>query len=281
MHVGVREPRSADVDHGLLRSENHVIHGTLRSGEAAVHRERTCDVRRQIADLCGSVDEEEVAVFHQPVVLRVVEDAGVVPRGDDRWIPLPHRAGRPEHVLHRRLHFVFGATGGGETDSFDMSRRRHPTGLLQGRDLVGRLDEPEFVQNGGWVGDHRRNGDAGSIAPSPRLPHRSEHTGIDRRADGIPQRVSPPQAVTKHLVEIREWERSIGAEARDGTLNACSSSVPRFHLRITRAHEEHIRLLVGGIEQRDGIRFVETGEEEEVGRLSEHVVDIVVAHGFG
>src|SRR5262249_34932315 len=79
-------------------------------------------------------------------------------------------------------------------------------------------------------------------------------------------------------VEPVDRVRGVGAVGRDGAFRAGAPPVPDLHLAIARAHEEDEPLLgVGWIEDRDRIRLVEPGQEEEVGSLAEFVVDVAVA----
>ena len=52
-------------------------------------------------------------------------------------------------------------------------------------------------------------------------------------------------------------------------------------LRIVWTYKEHVRLVVGRVEQGDRIRLGKPGEEEEVGGLMKGVVGVGVPHHLG
>ena len=137
VHVGEREAGLADFDDGLLSRENDGVHGSLGITEPTVDGERAGDVRRHVSDFSCRIDQEEVTVVQQSVVLDVVQNAGVVTRGDDGRVPLTDGPGSAEDVLHRRLHIVLRTAGSGEADRLGVTLRRDAARFAQCLNLLG------------------------------------------------------------------------------------------------------------------------------------------------
>ena len=280
MHFGIRKPRLAGVDHRFLGGEHEFVDGTLWGCEGAVDREGTGDVGREVPDLGGSVDEEQVPVLHLTIVLHVVEDAGVIARGHDRGVSLANRPKRPEGELHGSLHVVFGQTRPGEADCFGMAFGRDPARLAEGGDLVLAFDQPHLAEDGGGVADGGGDRVTGAEVVAAGLAGRGEHYVIDGSAEVIPEGLPSPESVAQHLGQFVNGIGGVGAVVGDGSVDACPQSVPCLHFPIPGPHEQYVRSRVGRVEQRHCVWFGKTGQEEEVGRLAKRVLNIVVSGGL-
>ena len=81
-----------------------------------LHREGAGDVGREIVDLAGSVDENQVPVLDLAIVLDVMEDAGVGTGGHDRGIAVAARPAFPPDVFHGSLNLILVEAGTSEAD---------------------------------------------------------------------------------------------------------------------------------------------------------------------
>src|SRR5436309_2038321 len=73
----------------------------------------------------------------------------------------------------------------------------------------------------------------------------------------------------------------VGSVGGDGALDPGAVAGPDLHLPIAGPDEEDVSLLgVRGVDDGDGVRLVEAGQEEEVGALAEFVADVAVATGL-
>ena len=132
-----------------------------------------------------------------------------------------------------------------------------------------------------WVDDAVRYGNPESFACSARGVKCFEHSRLVGATESEGRCCPPPETLSEPLVELIESERSIRAIIRDGSSNARSSAVPSLHLRITRTNEEGVALRVmGRVEHRNGVRFRETCEEEEIRVLPEGVLYVIIANLF-
>ena len=242
--------------------------------------EGTGDVGREVPDLGGSVDQEQVPVLQLTIVLRVVEDAGVVARGHDRGVGLAHRPMRPEGELDGSLHVVFGQTQLGEADCFGMAFGRDPARLAEGGNLVLALDQPHLAEDGGGVANGGGDGVTGAEVVAAGLTGRGEHYVINGSAEVVPEGLPSPESVAEHLGQFVNGMGGVGAVVGDGSVDACPQSVPCLHVPILGPHEQYVRSRVGWVEQRHCVWLRKAGQEEEIGRLAKRVVNIVVSGGL-
>src|SRR5665811_8651 len=103
VHPLVRCTNSHLTERCSLRSEDDLIDGSLWRCELPVDREGTRNVCTQIPVFGCSVDQEEFSVLHQPVVVGVVQNAGIRPGRNNRRVRVARRTPCTELVLHRSL----------------------------------------------------------------------------------------------------------------------------------------------------------------------------------
>ena len=265
-----------------LRPQYHLVDRALGAREAAVDGERPRDVGRVVAVLAAGVDEQQIAVVHAPLVLDVVENARVRPRGHDGRIGVARRALRAEHELDRGLHLVLVHAGLRIAHRLDVSVAADLAGAALARQLGRRAAQPQLVHDRRRILDaHRRR----EPAPARRaqVGDEPDHPGVEA---GVAEPVEEQRALDRVLaqarVELVDRVGRVGPVGGDRALHARPMAGPDLHLPVARPHEEHEALLgVGRVEHRDRVRLVEAGQEVEVGRLPEGVVDVVVAHRLG
>src|SRR5882762_7580189 len=253
----------------------------LRPAEASVDRKRARDVGRHVAVLAAGVDQQEVAVRHAPRVLDVVQDARVGSRRHDRRVGVARGAVDAKDVLERRLHLVLVHPRPGVAHGLGVGVAADRARAAQARDLRGRLAQPQVVQQRARILDPHRSREtprprAAQLGDEPRDPD-VEGVVAEPVIEG-----GPLDGVLAQLgVELIDRVGGVGAVGRDGALGARAPAVPDLHLAVARPHEEHEALLrVRRVDHGDGVWFVEAGEEEEVARLPELVVDVAVAQAL-
>ena len=123
--------RNCRGDAGTLGSKNDFVDNPLRFGKHTVDRKGPRDVGREIPVLSGRVDQKQIAVFHPPIVFRVMQNCGIRPRCDYRGISIPQRPNLSERVLHSRLDLILVCTGNGEPHRLQVTFRADPGGFAQ------------------------------------------------------------------------------------------------------------------------------------------------------
>ena len=249
--------------------------------EASVHRKGPGDVGREVAVFRSRVDQEEVAVHHLPIILRVVQNAGVGPRSDDRWVAVSRRSFIPEHELHGGLGLVFphprlgSLHGGGVAGHRDLCRTSEQRGLRL------RLAKAQFGKERGRVDHGMRNDSPKAVLEGREPPHLSQHVVVQPAAPSVVEPLTADEMIGELATQLGNGIGGIGPVVGDRSFDPTAVSVPDLHFRVSWTDEEHIRLGgVGGIDDRHRVGLVEAGEEEEVGVLAKLEVDIMVPGAF-
>jgi hypothetical protein len=268
-------------DRGELGPQHHLVDRALRGREPPVDRERPGDVRGVVAVLAAGVDQEQVAIDHAPLVLDVVQDARVGPRGHDGRIGVARRALGPEDELDRRLHLVLVHAGPRVAHGLDVGVAADLTGTTLPRQLGGRAAQAQLVDDRARILDPHRRREA-AAAGGAELDGQADHAGVEGRiAESVVDRRPVDRVLAQLGVELIDRVRRVGAVVGDRALHTRPMAGPDLHLAVPRTHEQDVPLLaVGRVEHRDGVRLVEPREEEEIGVLPEGVVYVVVAHGL-
>ena len=102
--VGARPHR---LEAGLLRGEHEFVDGLLRPGEAAVDGEGARDVRGIALDSQPASIRMSSPILQLPVVVAVVQNAGIGSAGDDRRVRDRPRAAAQELVRELGLDLIF------------------------------------------------------------------------------------------------------------------------------------------------------------------------------
>ena len=276
LHAGLR-----GVDARQLRAQDDLVDGALRTGEAAAHRKRACDVGRHVAVLTAGVDQQQVAGLHAPRVLDIVQDARVRAGGDDGRVGVARRAVDAEHVLERRLHLVLVHARLRIPHRLRVAVAADRARAAKPHELGVGLAQTEIVQQRPGVLDpHRRREPAG--ARRPQLGHEARDARVEC---GVAEPVIQDGAVDRVLPELRvqlvDRVGGVRAVGRDGALGPGATTVPDLHLAVARPDEEHEALLgMRRIDHRDRVGLVEAREEEEVARLPELVMHVAVAEAL-
>ena len=107
---------------------------------------------------------------------------------------------------------------------------------------------------------------------------RCERSPVSGIGSGVADGCTPYESLLQPSIEFVEVVRCVCTESLDGSLCACSTTVPCLQLGITRSHKERELLRVMcRVEHGDRVWLREPCEEEEVRILSEGMLDVVVA----
>jgi len=92
------------------------------------------------------------------------------------------------------------------------------------------------------------------------------------------QRLRPGQILRQPVGELVDRKCRVDAELFDGTCDSKAPSVPDLPSTIQSAEKQHaVMLRMLGSQNENGVRFVETGEVEEVRVLAKREVRVRVA----
>ncbi len=271
--------------HASCASSTDLVDGELRRGELAVHRPRARDVGGVPVDLAASVDQNEVAALRAPRVLVIVQDARVDAARDDRVVAVALAARAAKRRLEHRLQLVLRDARPREAHRGRMSLCRDVGCTLHRGELQRVLPQTQLGELGTRILQHGMSWQVRAHAPAfsrERRKHLEQSTvelGITTEAHEH-ARVRPDQ-LGQLRPELVRRERFVDAELADGAADTVTATVPDLALRVAGQHEQHrvhaVPAVSPGDERRVGL--VEPRQVEDVGVLTEVVLDVVVAEG--
>ena len=144
--------------------EHQLVDRALRARELAADRKRARDVGRVAVELAAGVDQQQIRGLGLPVVVAIMEHAGIGPRGHDRGVGDRLRAGAQEFVGELGLDLVFEPSGTRALHGAPMRAARDLGGAAQAAKLVLVLVEPHRRQRRARVDDGLGRGDSGAHA---------------------------------------------------------------------------------------------------------------------
>src|SRR5438876_1886195 len=149
------------------------------------------------------------------------------------------------------------------------------------RELGGRAPEAHLVQDGPGVLEADRRRIAAS-AGATQLDDQARDEPVERAlTEAVVDHWPVDQVLAELLVELVDRIRGVGAVGGDGALDAGAVAGPDLRLPVAGPDEEDVPLLgVRRVDNGDGVRLVEAGQEEEVGALAELVMDVAVTPGL-
>src|SRR5690606_35523619 len=132
-------------DGSVLRLEDDFVDGALFRAEAPAHRKRPGDVRGVQIVLTTRVDQDQIAFSKWPVIVTIVEDAGVRSAADNRMVGDIDVVAM-ELVQELRHHFVLHATWPHEAHCPLVRGDRNLCRATHGGELGPRLEQPHVMQ---------------------------------------------------------------------------------------------------------------------------------------
>ncbi len=277
MHVRVGQTGLAHCNNLALGVEHEFVYRTLRHCELAVDREGSGDVSSQVPVFATSVDEQEVSVVEDLIVLDIVQDGRILTTGDDTSVSNALGTLGCDHVLNGRLDLTLAHARLGKAHCLGMGDSTDVAGCAKRIDLLRRLVQPHLVKDRPRIRNDLRSRNARPSSMAAGGSHRRENALIVRSSEGPADRRSADESLPEPSVEVSKIVGCVGTESLDGAFHSGAETVPSLQLRVSGPNEERVLLsVVARVEYGNRVGFREPGQEEEVGVLSEGVVDVIV-----
>ena len=256
-----------------LGLKHQVIKVSLFTTEATIHGEGACDVAVVvIAEGASGINQQQIAVTELGAIGDVVENAGVIPTGNDRSIGRTTRTRSQKVLFNQRLDLAFPHSWLGGLPGQFMGLSGNPTGLPKTLQLLRSFLEAQTMQQ--RAGGHQSQCcSTGAGLPvelrPPGLKHQRFHLGMMTNPEG--DAFGALEIVRQQLRQILQGMGKIGPEMLHRPLDTPAAPRPDFSPRFAGLHKQHITLpfRTMGQEQSNRIRLIESGEVPEVAVLAE------------
>ena len=266
----------------LLGRQHQFVDVALGPRKPSVDREAAGDVGGVAVEFAAGIDQQQLAVGDAPLVVDIVQYAGVWTAGDDRRVGRRLGAGAAKGLLDHGLDLVFEHAGPGGSHRLAVGLGGNRRGAPHQRDLGGVLDQSHLVEQGAYVVDRRRRGDTAAGIGTDRIEgarqalvpgHIVAERVVDRRLIG--------EVLGEHLVERADGMGLVHRELLAGRVRAVAKAIPDLALRILLATQQDRARGVTGDQQQQRLGFAETGQIVEVAVVTIAVMRVPIADHFG